>query len=382
MIRSVVCGIVLGTIGAVYPAAAQDEALTPPCSGDPIKGYTCNPQGYVATGAVFTAGESIRQGSSIGLIEGLLEENGADEQGGGASADLGGGFSLFAVPFGIFAEQDTERQVGFDSDRFGFVSGIDYTTRYAVVGMTFDYSREDIDFDLEAGTSDIDEYGISLFGQIEPVTRWYIFGTARYGWTDYEIKRQAEPGNVAEGTTDGRKIGLRGGASHQMIISDVITLNASVMVDWQKTDIDGYEETGAIAVRPPPDEPDPENFFTQRPNLRYQDDNFDSLQSILSLSASRSFLMQKGFQLTPTIFGDYIHEFKNDSRTINAEFAGFATNLEPYQTNKPDRDYFVLGGSLNLLANTGWSGSIGVSTWLGHSYRSEQVITLGLRAAL
>jgi hypothetical protein len=92
--------------------------------------------------------------------------------------------------------------------------------------------------------------------------------------------------------------------------------------------------------------------------------------------------MQKGFQLTPTIFGDYIHEFKNDSRTINAEFAGFATNLEPYKTNKPDRDYFVLGGSLNLLTNTGWSGSIGVSTWLGHSYRSEQVITLGLRAGL
>lgn len=346
-----------------FPTFAAD------CPGTPAQGFVCSPAGTIATGAVFTSGESERLGSSLALIEGLLDEEKSPDVGGGGSADLTGALSLVVTPFGILADENTRQELGYDSTLYGGLVRLEYRTGPLRAGIGIDASHEDIDFD-QAGDAEINEYGLSIFGDFEALTNTFVFGAARYGWSDHDIARTLEPGNVALGETDGRKLGLTSGLRHRRIFDDLFAVGATGAVAWQRTWVDGYEETGGQQLT---------IATTGGPNLRFEDDVSQSLQSHLSLGVSGVPVPARAFQLIPSAFATYVHEFQDDSRTrvgtiIDPGAAG-PTEIT-FKTNQPDRNYFIVGGALSLLTTERYSGALSYSTILGHSYRSEHTIAL------
>lgn len=368
------------------PSMAQGIGECP--EGNPITGFTCRPAGTVATGPIPTVSEGTRGngGASLALIEELIEED-AEEDGGGSSADEaggvdGGGFGLFVIGTTQFSDLDEEQEIGAESDLFGGLVGAEYVADSWSMGIGVDYSQEDIEFDRDTGETVIDEYGVQIFGVGRPVEQFFVIGAGRFAYSEYEMDRVAQPGNVARGETHGTEYGLIAGAGYGLPLTRRVALTLSAFIDYEKTEVDGFRETGAtpIPVQPPPPGVDPAPA-----NLQFEDDEYDSLTLILALDLSVLTFKRTNFALITGASFRYLHELEDDQRTIEALFpetGPTATSNEiVFETNEPDRNYFNVGASVTAVfgANADWSAFIDYNADVGHRFRDQHIVSAGVR---
>jgi outer membrane autotransporter protein len=355
------------------------------CEGDAANGFTCTPAGPVAIGAVFAADSGdARRNISITLVNELLEEEGEDT-GQGAGDALG--FDLFASVLYGNTDQDTSNIPGYESDTWGGTVGVRWRGAEWFAGAAVDYSTEDADFDNDAGGLDTDELGFQVFGTWLPAAVPGLFATAaaRYASLDIDTSRRfvsapdstfnADLVNVAKGSTGGSRLSLVGGAGYNWVLPAQTIVVLSGWLAYNDYAIDGYRETGAL----------PQSTDLESGNLVFADDNYSTLDGMLSLGLSRTFPTNFG-RIVPELSFSYVHELESPTRTIDAALVDVLPedpenrNIS-FRTYESDEDYFRLGAAVTAELNTGTSLFLTYSGTAGHDLRQEHLLALGVNHA-
>ena len=269
---------------------------------------------------------------------------------GGSSGDddsslLDNRLSFFVNGVGGFGDiKASDRENSSDFYSAGVVLGLDYRfTNNFVSGVAFGYSHLDSDFqnniNVSGGGVDSDMYNLSIFAAYDPAD-FYVDGTFTYGWSDYDIERgvvilesddstsKGGSNRVAKADADGEQYsaGLGFGYNYNY---DAFNINPYFRLDYYHGTIDSYTETGALGL-----------------NLAVDEQNFDSLQTLLGVQLAYAFSHSYGVFI-PQFNVGWHHEILNDSRAINARYiAADDLSSNPTltaRTDTPDRDYATLG---------------------------------------
>jgi uncharacterized protein YhjY with autotransporter beta-barrel domain len=346
------------------------SALAQECEGDPIEGFVCfDPdRSDLSTGSVFSASEGLAPRRALREEEDELEVRAGD-----------GRFGVFVNGSAAFRDIDQERELGSDGDIYGAVVGVDYTSNAFVAALSLDYFNEDINFDDNAGKNEADEFGIQLLGIGYPVGNLYVIGATRVAYNEYDTERNIT-GNLgsttAEGDPEGYKFLATGGVGYDFVLPQGFGLGVVASLEYERTYVDSYEEEGAEQVQ--------DN--TLAPNLSFDSDDRNTLTSVLELNATKAFSVPWGVLIPEAVFR-YLHEFMDDPRTIEAtsielqDVAGAETAVQ-FRTNRPDRNYFNVGGAITSVFPQGWALFVDYHAVVGHSFREEHVVNFGVRTDL
>jgi uncharacterized protein with beta-barrel porin domain len=291
-----------------------------------------------------------------------------------ASADtaLGRGFSLFATAEYQNLNKDTTRfETGFRQDTAGGTVGGDYAFGdLAIFGGALHYAHEFGNYDGVGGGYDHDKYGASLYGSLTPVAHLFVDATIGYTWVDYGFNRRAafaaataNSAGSTSGSTEGSEFRVGLNAGYDFLVGP-FTFGPRVGVNYRDAVIDGFDESGGTGLE-----------------LVYDDQHSDSLTTVGGLFGSVA--ISTGFGvLVPQVTAEYIHEFLNDQRSVGFSFVGDLSRQKfRFQTDRPDRDYFIVGVGTVLVLPGGVSPFINYRELLGHRDRSSHTVTAGLRFA-
>ena len=288
--------------------------------------------------------------------------------------DLGSGVNLFVS--GEFESLDRDSssfEDGYDSNIGRVTVGADYRfTDKAVAGLAFDYFRQDADFD-GGGGFDLDSYGFLVFGTFLPLDEVFVQITAGWARKEYDRRRFSTftEGNAtfgggpikADHHADNLEIGALAGYDY---VIDNITITPQVGFNWRHWEFDGYEERGDTGLE-----------------LRFDDDNQTSLQSVLGVRASMA-ISTNFVVLLPQAGFAYRHEFENDQRTTTASFVddGIERPFRFQPNNKPDRNFFEVTAGIGAVLPHGIQVFGNYRTLQGNRFFDSHAGTIGIRLEL
>jgi hypothetical protein len=349
--------------------------------------------------------------SSEGLLQfdgqvGVLDDGAVEER-----LDLAGGAADARVRLGIYAtglvsdeEQDeTSRETSSETTRAVGAVGIQLVSPNYLFGIGLDFVDEDTefgDFETELPEGDIidvgnskqngDEYGVQAFGTYF-LSEYFFQGAARFALTDYEIRRvnlssfDDEGGETpfkTRGDTDGFRTALFVGVGRIFRLTPEAAFALSGGIDSEYMWTDGYNEEVVSGE-------DAEDAETGA--LSFEDDDSISVTSVLETRATVAVELF-GITMLPTVAGRYFHEFADNARTIDYSYPRANQSLEDDEgnllpnpvsaetrTNNPDRNYFHLELGLGLPLGEQVVLEAAATTLLGHSFRDEESIAVGLR---
>ncbi|MDF0673343.1 MAG: autotransporter outer membrane beta-barrel domain-containing protein [Nitrospira sp.] len=296
------------------------------------------------------------------------------------------GLGLFASGLVESLNRDiTTFQDGYRSTIFGFTGGADYRfSKNLVAGLAFSYSNTDGNFS-SGGNFSTNSYGGLLFASYLPTDRTFMQVSGGYTRNNYLISRLAEaltgqpPGaagccvpGFASSNSNGNvlTLGLLTGYDHPI---GRFTIGPRLGVTYSNTHIGGYTENGNTGIE-----------------LKYNDQWINSLQSVLGVQGSAAFSTSFAV-LVPQFNADYIHEFANNQRFINVQFAqdlrgtmgfpGTPTKFT-FQTDVPVRNYANLGTGLVMIFPNGWQTFVNFRAMVGNEQFNNYAGMFGLRRAL
>jgi outer membrane autotransporter protein len=332
-----------------------------------------------------------------------LAGNGASQAplGGAASADDGGLAPLGWFVNGSYNTGDrdgTALENGIDFDSLGITAGVDYRFDSGVIGASIGYDDFEADFDnspvVSGGEMSSDGFTASLFGLAE-FGNFFVDGIAMYGQLDYEMDRvlryasaNSDPGcqcpdqdRTIKSDTDGDHYGFAVNAGW-MGYFDAWLVQPTAGISYRNYEIDGYRER--------------DTSTDGGMELRFGDQEVESLRSIVGLRVSRAFNQSYGV-LHPTLSLDWYHEFEDDGVDIRAKYAqedalaatnpelGFTAGLGDclscflIRGEDPDSDYGVIGAGLALVLPNFLQLLVYYEGLVGYEDLSSNAITFSIR---
>lgn len=301
----------------------------------------------------------------------------AVQRGGAAGDGDFGKLGFFINGSQGWGDQDpTSIEDAFEYDAKSLTIGIDYRFKpNLVLGTAIGFSKMEADFDPAKSTVDgsVDSkgYTLSVFGNYD-IGNVYIDGIASYGMLDFDTVRKIKyPSNnplippvneTANGSTDSSQYNLSAGVGYYGNYR-ALSFEPHARISYLNATIDGYTETNA-------------NVF----NLKYQDQEIDSLISTLGFSTSYAINYRYGV-LVPQLRADWNHEFQNDSRNINSSYAiaDVPSGVISTPTENPDRNFFVVSAGLSAVFKQGVQVFISYQTLLGYDHFTSNLVTAGGR---
>jgi outer membrane lipase/esterase len=284
--------------------------------------------------------------------------------------DRSGRFGVFINGTAAWGDRDrTDLEEGYDFNNYGVTGGADYRfTPNLIAGAAFSYYRTEADINDNLGTVEADSFGITLYGTYY-VGDFFIDLLGGFMWNNYDTERLVQVTNIAtpvnaiaKGDTEGQQYTVSAGVGYQYRWQ-ALTLTPLARLDYVHLHVNGYNETGGGGLA-----------------LEVKSQNVDSLQSSLGAQVGYAFPLNFGV-LVPQVRGEWRHEFLDDQRNIRARFlddpnpqAFFAT-----ETDKPDRDYFVVAAGLSAVFARGISAFVNYETFLGLREFTRHEFTGGVR---
>jgi outer membrane lipase/esterase len=334
-----------------------------------------------------------------------IADSGADRDaaarlvGGAASADADTGWAWFANAGIGFGDRDsTFNESGFEYDAYGVTVGVDYAFGNGLtVGGALGYSNYSADLDEEpiagvvsrgaGGDIDSDGYTFSAFFVYTSGPQ-YINGIISYSRSDFDMERRVVValGPDASGTaladgaldrtlkssTDSDLIATQITAGREFQLgSGAITLDLYAGFDYQKLDIDGFEESERDNLNQP--------GVTPGLALVFDDQDVDSFQSIVGVMLRRA--VNTGFGvLVPYAGVEWRHEFSNDSRDVDYAYK-FAVTPVSFRTptDDADSDFFELTAGLSAQFANRLFGFVQYNYTAGLRNVNANLVTIGLR---
>lgn len=293
---------VVGVVGSLTTADAVNEALqrlAPDVNGS-------------VTGATF----SVQGATNSVMINRLakLREGVADVQGAGYSAGhLDNGRAVWLQFYGNFADQSQRKGViGYDADTYGVAFGSDWMMNDAWrLGIAAHAATTDTDSDHTGAknTSDIDHYGVTLYGNVDMDEQLYFDGLLGYTHNRYDTKRRINFGGLdrtARGKFDGNQYNVQVGVGYKMRNEGwILTPNANFA--YSHLNLDSYTETGAGAA-----------------SLYVNGDHVDAAVLTGDLRLSYDHDTDRG-KIVPTIHAGINYDFVGDEHKTNSRFTNAGT---------------------------------------------------------
>jgi outer membrane autotransporter protein len=311
-----------------------------------------------------------------------LDSDAADDEAVTGSILDSGKFSVFLN--GLYATGDkdsTTNEPGFDFDAYGILVGADYRfTDQLIFGLAVNYQKTDADLDHNAGDTDVDGYGVSLYGTYY-YGQFYINGIGTIGRSDYDSTRKVNyavkkstAADVSDdpritrvdqkfdGDADADEYGYSFGAGYDFFLKG-FNFGPYGRLNYHYTKIDDYKEHQSGNNKDP-------GFGLA---LKIDDQNIKSLSTNLGARAGYTFTTGIGV-FTPYARFDWQHEFENDTSAIKGSFVNGGQGTVPgaaaanniiIPLDDPDRDFYNLGFGVASVFPHGISAFLDYLTVLG-----------------
>jgi outer membrane lipase/esterase len=267
---------------------------------------------------------------------------------------------------------DTFQEVGFDFNNWIVMAGADYRlTDNIVIGGAFTYLNSFSSINQNGGSVNNNSYTGSVYGSYYVTDSFFVDLIASYGGADFDIKRriQYSVGGLLPDTVNTQAQGSPGGNQYAFGLSTGydfafggFTLSPLVRFNYLKLQIDSYSETGG-------------DGWAQA----YNGQGVESLVSGVGFNADYAISTSIGV-FVPRVHFEWLHEFSANARTITTRYLGDGgNNLFNVVTGGPDRDYFMVGGSVSAQFAYGISGFVDYNAIVGYNNITNNKIMLGTR---
>jgi len=292
----------------------------------------------------------------------------------GAAGDILSGERLGFFTSGKLTEIERESTVletGYESDMQGVTFGLDYFfTNKFVAGLAIGYSSTDLDYSGNSGSSDYENVSVLAYGNYRVTDNFSVDGYV--GWTgvEYDLKRNVSynltcgcdvVNSVAHADTEADKI-LAGMTLAYTLSQNELSITPLIKLDYSGTYIDDYKESGGAGLA-----------------MKYQNQDIQSFKSTIGFDVSYAVSVPWGVIL-PKVKAGYVHEFLNHRRTVHASFVEDTTSYDlKFQTDQPDRDYFVLGGGVSAVLTHSVQLFVDYERIEGHRYMNNYTVSGGVR---
>jgi len=269
-------------------------------------------------------------------------------------------FGLWLAGQGIIAEvDDGDADIqDFDYDTYDISVGLDYkVTREFVVGALFNYGHTDANLDSNGSQLDVDSYTGGLYAGYQSMDDgWFGNAFVMGGGNSIDQSRRIVFGAInrtADGDSDGWQIstGASGGYLFDLNREGTWRVGPTAGVQYTHLELDGYTETGAGAL-----------------NLILQDQDADSFRTALGGRLEGRWQVCNDLAIVPSITAEWLHEFLDDSRGINAAFSDPAPGSFIVNTSDPDRDFGLIGVNLDFLIGESWSAYLAYDAQFSGEY--------------
>ena len=283
------------------------------------------------------------------------------------------GLGLFASGLIEGLDRDvTTFQEGYDSTIFGFTAGGDYYfTDKLVAGLAFTYTDLNADF-TGGGDFHAKSYEPTLFASFLPTQETFIQVVGAYTRNSFTVNRlasylQANGTPITMGTASSDSYGnvwsLAALAGYDLAIRNV-TLGPRLGLNWSNVQLQEYAETGTTGLE-----------------LAYNEQWVNSLQSVVGLYASAAYSTTVAV-FVPQVTADYIHEFANSQRLVEAQFVqdlrANPTRFN-FQNETPVRNFFNLSIGLSAIFPHGIQPYANFRAMVGNEQFNNYAGILGLR---
>ena len=265
---------------------------------------------------------------------------------GGSSGDESyiGPFGISVSGGGGFGDRNDARgQTGYDINTQHATAILDYRVNEQLAGgLSMGYLHSARDLNFNSGFLNSDAYRVAPFLLYSPIADSYISFLAGYSRIEFDSNR-AVNAPLANGITisdaqasygaDQFFTSLGGGYLHRM---DWFNLRGFVRGDYSHTNIGGYQETGAVMSS------------SGSAALQLGGQTIDSFTTTLGGEVSRAFSVPSLYTVfVPRLRAEWVHEFENGGRAVNASLAG--VSLNQLSTSGPERNWANLGAGVQML---------------------------------
>jgi len=371
-----VCGLVLvPSARAQSPGDALADAWVALCAG-------AAPGSELAQrcAEIFAGGPGSRDGAAAGNFLAEIPGQGRAATRDGAPreptarTELGGGWSAFAsADVGRLKRRDGTNEAPFDGDTWAVSAGLDWLPRPSLnLGLVLTHAREDLDFLGSDGRTRTRFAGPLLVLGWAPADRLAFDAYAGRLDGDYALRRAirytllsgTSVQAVATASPDARRE-LAGIGASWLQPAGAWEWQLSAGVDWQRTAIDPYRESGgaglAIEV--------PGRAVTSRRGR---------------LDAGLVRTVSTGWGVwQPMVRLGWRHEFANPARPLTVRFAGDAAGTPVvFETDDADADWGEAALGSVFTFTGGHSAFVELRGRFGHAFLDERLLALGWRIEL
>ena len=324
------------------------------------------------------------------LYAGLLSDAGFGCQSNADETSFLSNLGVFVQGMDFFGDKGLTKAPAFDFDNKDIGLGVDYKIANSlVIGTLFNYTNSDVDFNLSGESTGVSTDSLSVYGTYNVTNTIYIDGYGMYGWNNFDSKRhvsfstmEIDQNNNVTYKQANQMLGIDNtGTQYTMGITSGYELNVGAItvgplgrLFYTKTAVEGFKKTITIS-----------NIDNETLEVGAQEN--DSLTTNLGMETSYAFKMQGRLQkihlgvLIPQIRAEWVHEYKNDSHTVEAGLLQ-ANQIISTSTADPDRDYFKVGCGLSALFADGISAYVQYEEILGLSNITAHSVAVGLRVEL
>ncbi|CCE21731.1 putative Outer membrane autotransporter barrel domain protein [Methylotuvimicrobium alcaliphilum 20Z] len=323
-----------------------------------------------------------RQGGGLNISGLMLDSNGnpassnqlanwGDYQNkgaaGGDSYERLGVFVNGNIGFGD--RRTTANEAGYNLDTHGGTVGMDYRfTDNFLMGMAFGYNNATSRYRNNLGEMEADNYTGAVYASFYTEDGFFIDGIFSGSHIDYATRRRIQYSVPAEtintnalGDNSGREFNVSMNTGYNFNVSG-LTITPQVRVDYTSSQVDALNERGGAGWA-----------------LHVDEQDFDSMQTAAGLQLNYAISLPWAI-IVPMARAEYIHEFKNDQRNIQAFFIQDSTQTRfNIRTDRPDRDYIVMSAGVSAQFMHGISAFVNYDTVQAHSFVNNHNFSGGVR---
>lgn len=339
---------VVANLDTLSTAQAYTDAIN---QLDPEVNGGVNQASFNSTGGALSTVNTRLDNARNGIVNG-------GGQNGISSGDEFSDAGIWTQGFGVYGDQDDKAGVrGYNASTWGVAVGTDWRMSEATrLGVSFAYSRSDVDTNGDASTTDIDGYQGTVYGSYEGEP-WYLDAMFSFGWNNYEGSRNivfASINRTAEQDYDGQQYSTKFTFGYPVQIAESWSLVPMASLLYSHLNVDGFTETGANSI-----------------NLIVDDQSYDFLQQGLGAKIVTEFVDGNQQKWTPSLHALWLYDYIGDQAASTATFTGGGASFQT-EGLEPEQSSYNVGVGITVYPNQSLSLSLGYDfegreDYTGHS---------------